>query len=891
MSQSANSVIEEIKGRLRLEELVAETLTLTGKGRTLSTVEHDSLKLRTDWQTWAWYSRDLRGDIFDWYQLQHGCDFRTALGALAGRAGVELAPMKPGDQQAAEATRRQTAILEMAARYYHAQMLGPAGARARAYCATRGWDSATVAREAIGYVPDMRTGADEAGGDNSSTDNKALSPDILPLHRQLHQAQLDTHPVAKAVLMIPPGHLVYVHRERGRVVYLSARSIEGKRHWNLPSDLVGPRRLYTNEPDGDRMRLAGVAALVEGQADAISLGQLGVSATALCGVAATDLGERQWSHVGLDGDAVGQAKGLDVALAIDPATRVVMWPAGKDANEWLLHAPTEGEVVKAFIGAPPALVTLAETIRGLQGEARNRTLRRLLDAFDNMEEITATDLKPELAAAMGESLSQFNRLLKAREKEREKGGEKPSPERYEFCAGLARAGLVFEQCVWDEGGKVSTEYAVRLPSGEIKTQPMVDIGSVTYVPYPVDMGLVAKDVVLFPAKAVEYGTQRELVQRILAFIHKYLDVDPFYERLAAYYVLLSWVYDLFETLPYMRALGDYGTGKTRFLQTIGSICYRPMFVSGASTTSPIFRMIDMFQGTLVIDEADFGNSDAEAEIIKILNVGYYRGGVVLRSEKDPTSKYDEYWPSAKSVYGPKILATRRPFTDRATESRCLTKRTTTARPRPEIPFVLGRGFWQEAQGLRNQLLLYRLRSHRPVELTMDLADTSVEPRLNQVTMALKAMVDDETMRAEIDLFIRAYNEQLISDRQMTLPAVVVQALVDIQYASKRNLMGEEERDFSMKGIADKAQALINDIDPGTTITAKKVGQVLSEELGLTGRQRHARHRRVELVVTEDELRALMVRYGVTPPGGKEGDHTAEERGRNENSNGSKDAKL
>ena len=161
-----------------------------------------------------------------------------------------------------------------------------------------------------------------------------------------------------------------------------------------------------------------------------------------------------------------------------------------------------------------------------------------------------------------------------------------------------------------------------------------------------------------------------------------------------------------------------------------------------------------------------------------------------------------------------------------------------ARPRPGIPFVLGRAFWQEAQDLRNQLLLYRLRTHRPVELSMDLADSSVEPRLNQVTMALKAMVDDASMRADIDLFIRAYNEQLIADRQMTLPAIVVQALVDIFFTPKRTLMGDDDRDFSMKGIADRAQYLVDDIDPGILISAKKVGQVLSEELGLTTRQRN-----------------------------------------------------
>ena len=82
------SLIAAVKARLPLQDLVAETFTVVGHGPTLTTAEHDSLKLRTDWQTWRWYSRGLSGDIFDWYQLQHRCDFATALAALAQRAGL-----------------------------------------------------------------------------------------------------------------------------------------------------------------------------------------------------------------------------------------------------------------------------------------------------------------------------------------------------------------------------------------------------------------------------------------------------------------------------------------------------------------------------------------------------------------------------------------------------------------------------------------------------------------------------------------------------------------------------------------------------------------------------------------------------------------------------------
>jgi len=388
---------------------------------------------------------------------------------------------------------------------------------------------------------------------------------------------------------------------------------------------------------------------------------------------------------------------------------------------------------------------------------------------------------------------------------------------------------------------------------------------VTYTPYPADLGIIDARVVLFPEKPEAYGGQRELIKTIQGFIHRYLDIDPFYERLAAYYVLFSWVYDMFENLPYLRALGDYGTGKTRFLQAIGVLCYRPMFVSGASSVSPIFRLIDMFRGTLIIDEADFASSDSDAEIIKILNVGYYKTGIVLRSEKDPATNADNWAPQVFRVFGPKLLATRKPFTDRATESRCLTRRMSTARPRPDISYILGPEFWAEATAIRNQLLRYRLEMWRPaVSVDPALADDSVEPRLNQVTMALKSIVDDPEMRGEIDGFIRAYNATIISDRQMSLPALVVQALVEIHYSRKTNLMDEDLRDFSMKGICTKVADLLLDLDPDVRISPKKIGAILSEDLGLSRRTEHPKTRRSRLDFTEEELVALMRRYGIEP---------------------------
>jgi hypothetical protein len=170
------------------------------------------------------------------------------------------------------------------------------------------------------------------------------------------------------------------------------------------------------------------------------------------------------------------------------------------------------------------------------------------------------------------------------------------------------------------------------------------------VPYSLGNNLIKNDLVLLPSGTEEYGSEAELVTEIQTYIHRYVDLSPQFERIASYYVLFSWLYDGFNELPYLRVRGDYGSGKTRFLLIAGSLCYKPVFASGASTVSPIFHILDAFRGTLVIDEGDFRWSDDKADIVKILNNGNVKGLPVLRTE---VSRTGEFNPRAFQVFGPK----------------------------------------------------------------------------------------------------------------------------------------------------------------------------------------------------------------------------------------------
>ena len=248
---------------------------------------------------------------------------------------------------------------------------------------------------------------------------------------------------------------------------------------------------------------------------------------------------------------------------------------------------------------------------------------------------------------------------------------------------------------------------------------------------------------LFPSELADYGTQKKLIEEIQRYIHRYVDLDAGFELLTAYYVLFTWLYDGFNEVPYLRLKGDFGTGKTRFLQTVGALCYRPSFTSGASTVSPPFHMLDMIGGTLILDEADFRYSDEKAEMTKILNNGNIRGMPVLRSEMNRTR---EFSPRVFSVFGPKIIAMRGDFEDQALESRFITYETDAVPLRQDIEINLRASYGDEALLLRNQLLLYRFYHADTFEPRRELVNPLLPARVNQIFLPLLSIVEDSTDR-------------------------------------------------------------------------------------------------------------------------------------------------
>ncbi len=380
------------------------------------------------------------------------------------------------------------------------------------------------------------------------------------------------------------------------------------------------------------------------------------------------------------------------------------------------------------------------------------------------------------------------------------------------------------------------------------------------VPYSPENNLLQNEVVLFPSKPAEYGSEQELVAEIQGFIHRYVDVSPLFEKTASYYVLFSWVYDSFNELPYLRLRGDPGSGKTRFLLTVGSLCYKPIFASGASTVSPLFRIIEIFRGTLIIDEGDFRLSDERAEIVKILNNGNARGFPVLRSEVTPKREFN---PTAYTVFGPKIVATRGFFEDRALESRCLTEYMGQQRLRDDVPINLPASHKEEALEIRNKLLLFRLRNSHKRAALESLVDRSIEPRLNQVFVPLLSIIDDIKAQEEIKELARKYHKELVADRSLDMEAQVLQII--------RDMIERGEQTLSVKDITSWFVDRHGE-DFERKITPRWIGNVIRKKLSL--KTQKSRGNFVIPVSEEPKLARLYEKYGISA---KEEDESASEQ--------------
>jgi hypothetical protein len=223
---------------------------------------------------------------------------------------------------------------------------------------------------------------------------------------------------------------------------------------------------------------------------------------------------------------------------------------------------------------------------------------------------------------------------------------------------------------------------------------------------------------------------------------------------------------------------------------------------------------------------------------------------VLRSEVVGSRK--EFSPHAHQVYGPKLVATRGAFQDRALESRCLTEEMGHRKLRSDIPINLPASFVTEARALRNQLLSFRFRHYGRLAPDPALVDPAIEPRLNQVFVPLLSVIRDARARADLRGVLRDYQRQPVADRGLEVEAGLVEVLRDLQ----QQLGGGDLplRDLTSRFIERHAEEMERKITP------KWVGGLVRRRLGL----RTVRSREGFVIPASEEPRLLELyrKYGL-----------------------------
>jgi DNA primase len=157
------SVIDDIKARLDITDLVGESVKLrrTGKNYTGFCPFHRNERtpafvIFPDSGTWRCFGQcNEGGDIFKFVMKKENWDFAEALRYLADRAGVQLKPATPEQQAVEEAGDHLRQLLEDAVLLYRNALYNtPAGKEALAYLHDkRHLTDETIEAFGLGYAP------------------------------------------------------------------------------------------------------------------------------------------------------------------------------------------------------------------------------------------------------------------------------------------------------------------------------------------------------------------------------------------------------------------------------------------------------------------------------------------------------------------------------------------------------------------------------------------------------------------------------------------------------------------------------------------------------------------------------------------------------------------
>lgn len=377
-------------------------------------------------------------------------------------------------------------------------------------------------------------------------------------------------------------------------------------------------------------------------------------------------------------------------------------------------------------------------------------------------------------------------------------------------------------------GKVEFQNQLDLDEKDAKENPII------YV--PVDNTALRKGLIILP-KEPEETTFKETLDAADAFSLRCYDPcgKEAYVKLLVRVVAGSWFLDRFvqnpqydmagsgKFAPLLPIRGPSQSGKNRLAFVLRLLSYRPYFEMSTYRVPSLYRPLDLWNGTLVLDEADFAVTNEKSELIHFLNCRATGTPISRQNPKDPR-KTDVF-----SNFGQTILTQRRIFDDNATESRCLpfySEVTDKKLPTVETDEMLKQGL-----ELQNMLFYLRLEYFKKVQIDKsawlnDVAD----PRLVASLLPLLALSRFEpAIKDTIKNTVKDIEKLKVSQKATSEDGVFVNALWDrierMLYVQHSGVPGNEVYYFQTMKEDDDGK----DVVPLTV-------KVLADEFKLSARE-------------------------------------------------------
>ena len=337
------SVIDEVKQRIDITEVVSQHVKLTKSGRTFRGLcpfhseKHPSFFVYPERQSWHCFGAcNTGGDAFSFIMKKEGIGFGEALRLLAQRAGVALpSRLEPGAKR--DEQERLYQINETASLYFHNLLLNsPAGEEARSYVASRGLSPETITSFQLGFSPNSWEALKQHLLEMGYTESELLTAGLV-----IETEAGGTHDRFRGRLMFPISDI------RGGITGFGARALDD----SLPKYLNSPQTpafdksssLYGINLAKVAIRQQNMVVIVEGYMDVITAHQSGFNnVVASMGTAVT---EKQISVVkrltknmalALDADAAGEEamlRAVGYENTLDAEVKVIILPSGRDPDD------------------------------------------------------------------------------------------------------------------------------------------------------------------------------------------------------------------------------------------------------------------------------------------------------------------------------------------------------------------------------------------------------------------------------------------------------------------------------------------------------------------------------------------------------------------------------